>query len=228
MKKLKIQKFHFQLIKIRAFELKKFLTVEILQFIEEHTELFSDKVQLKNIFHNEISQYSTIQLASEYGSLSITAYGKEEISSVKKWWKAYKKIKKMATDNSLVVKETYHLQYTKEEQTYQLRRFLVNRKKFKTLQLLQNDIEKYHAEMAKYLVSNFTPLYNVVEHWHDKDKHNVLPQIIYIKQHSNQFAVYKGKYRYGFDIIFKTKLLLPHLFRMGESTSLGYGTVEYM
>lgn len=222
--KLKIRKYHFAGIAVKPYQLKAFQGNDILEFIDRHAGSFDDAQRLKACFHNKKSTYSAIQLSSEFGELAITAYGKKHIKAVKQWWKHYRKHHSgrlyMKTD------ENYVLQILPQPKLYAVNKLLVNRKKYEQLQQLKDEPEALKAELEKYLMANFLPLFNLVGYWHNPEKADLKPEIVRFKEHPKTFRVYNNYYRHGFDIVFKTRLLLPRLFRMGESTALGYGTVK--
>ncbi len=222
--KIKIQKFYFMGIPVKAYQLKSFQGKEILEFIDKNAGLFKDAQDLKACFHNKKSTYSKIQLSSEFGELALTAYGKDEINAVKQWWKQYKKQHKGRL--YMQTTEKYVLQILPEPKKYVINNLLMNRKKYERLQEIKNKPEKYKAELEKYLMANLLPLFNLVDYWHDKDKNDLKPKILHYKEHKKKFKVYRNYYRHGFNVVFETRLLLPRLFRMGESTALGYGTVK--
>ena len=223
--KIKIQKFHFAGIPVKAYQLKGFQGREILEFIDKNAGLFDNALSLKDCFHNKKSTYSKIQLSSEWGELALTAYGKDEINAVKQWWRHYKKQHKGRL--YMQTTEKYVLQILPEPKKYVVNNLLINRKKYERLQELKNEPEKFKAELEKYLMANLLPLFNLVGYWHDKEKNDLKPKISYYKEHQKKFKVYHDYYRNGFKIVFETRLLLPHLFRMGESTALGYGTIKW-
>lgn len=222
---IKIQHLELRNIPVHTRGLQEFLFKHILDFIDTHPGYFIHPGEIKHLFHNSLPKYSTVQLSAGQGVLQITSFGKKEIRAVNAWWKAYRKINRLKDHNTIKCIEKYQLLYLDEPATYRITKFLINRKKNTSLNQLRTQPDEFHNEIAKYLVSNFLPLYNLLNHTHDKQQYDVMPEITFVKEHASKFPVFKGQYRYGYDIVFKTRLLLPRFFRMGESTALGYGEV---
>ena len=228
MKKLKINKYIFRNITLNSYDIMRFQSAEILKFIEKNASEFEDASRLMQAFHNDKIQYAGIQLASEQHRLAITAYGKSNIKAVETWWKVYRKKNKLSKTNVVKTQENYELQYSPEAYTYKISKMLIKKDKYEQLSRLKNNTARFNSVLAAYITANFLPLYNMIDHWHDRQKNDIQVQIVKAQEHLHGFKVYKNRYRQGFDIVFTTRLLLPYNFAIGESTALGFGRINML
>ncbi len=227
-KSLPIRDYVWPDIPLKPHQTADFLSHEILGFIGRHKSLFDNADELIRRMHNSGHHYTVVQIGSDKGALNITAYGKDAIRDVENWWKIYKKVNNIRPDNQIICKEKYTLSYDARPHTYRADTLLINRRKARELEALENNPSAYYETFERYLTANFLPLYNLIGHRHDKEKHDVTPRILQIKKHPRTYKVFRQYRRPGFDVVFQTVLRLPVHFRMGESTALGYGKITHL
>ena len=211
--------------KVSQEELLKFMS-QTFQLVEKNAKKFKGIDDPLAMFHNKTHHYSGIQFGIEGGALSIRAYGEEEIKALKIWWKLYREHHAFNPQNLQICKEKYTLGFLPSLQTYRLSNFLVNREKRQQLAQTKEKAE-INQILADYVVANFFPFFNHLGYRHDREKQEIIVNLLKVKRQRKSHTVFRGGKRQAYDLIFESNLRLPHLFRMGEATAMGFGNLEW-
>ncbi len=225
MPSLKIHQYQLYDIPMQRSDLISFAT-QTFDFVKKHEKDFYPLENPYFLFHNKLDKYSSIQFGIKNKSLTLTAYGEDEIIAVEKWLALYVKEKRIKLNNTLICKELYTLDYLPVYQNYRIQNFIVHPDVRKSLWKAKNSDDRLEI-METYLWNNFKGLYNHIGYWQD-GKQNDKVSIHKYQRIKNDFFGFKGKKLTGYDIFFSTKLRLPHILRLGLSTALGYGEVSWM
>ena len=224
--KTKIQQITLYDIPMNKGGLRKFMS-RVFQLVEQHAGAFKGVPAPLDLFHDKSHHYSGIQFGIVDGAVSIRAYGKTEIKALKIWWQLYRKQYAFKPENVQIIQEKYRLGFLPQPQTYRLNNFLVSKSKQKELNELEDD-KSVKSILSEYIVANFFPFFNHLNYRHDRKEQEIVVNILHYKRQKKPQGTFKDYKRQAYDIVFETNLRLPHLFRMGEATALGFGNVKYL
>ena len=223
--KTKIHQINLYDIPMNKGGLRKFMS-RVFQLVEQNTGAFRGVPAPLDLFHDKSHHYSGIQFGIVDGAVSIRAYGKTEIKALKIWWQLYRKQYAFKPENVQVIQEKYRLGFLPQPQTYRLNDFLVNKNKQKELNEIEDDETKKNI-LSEYIVANFFPFFNHLNYRHNRKEQEIVARVLRYKRQNKPQGTFRDYKRQAYDIVFETNLRLPHLFRMGEATALGYGNVNY-
>ena len=226
MPNLKIHQYQLYDIPMQQAELLRFIS-DTLDLIEASPDVFKNTKKAKALFHNSKHQYSAIQFGIKHKHLSMTAYGDKAIKILKKWWIVYQRENALQVRNKVVCKEQYSLGFLPVLQTYRLQNFLISKEKSQDLRQAENAAERQKI-MEDYIMANFLPFFNHIGYWHERTEQDIVVKIDSYKRIRKDISVFKGVKLKGYNIIFKTNLRLPHILRLGQSTALGFGEVNWL
>ena len=199
------------------------IITETIKLVESEAQEFKGIANVIELFHNKDDKYSGIQYASINGSLSVTALGIKQTRVLRNWFRVFKK-HHSALKNVQEIKEKYTAEFLTKAQNYHIPVLLVRNDVMKDIR--DKKITK-EERLTQYIRNNCGTFLKYIGY-------DPYPEIVVnidkrtIKQYPNKFTVYKGYKRTGFNVVFTTNLRLPHILRIGQSTSLGYGSVFHI
>lgn len=118
------------------------------------------------------------------------------------------------------IKEQCLLQLSSEMQSYSIRKYLpLNQTNYEQYRKLEGVIERY-ALIERCLVGNILSLAKGLGVFFDGQVRVVLMSVS-----SERLYQFKDIKMMGFDIVFKTNVMLPQFIGLGKKVSFGYGTV---
>ena len=223
--KIKIYQISLFDMPVNQARLRSFMS-RTFALVEQNAAAFKKIKEPTNLFHNHSHHYSGIQFGITDGAVSVRAYGKTEIKALKIWWQLYRKQYAYKPDNIQIIQEKYRLGFLSQPKRYQIKDFLVNKTKQKELE--EADDEKAKQILADYIVANFFPFFNHLNYRHDRKEQEIVVRVLRYKHQKQLQSTFKNYKRQAYDIVFESNLRLPHLYRMGEATALGYGNIEYL
>ncbi len=177
-----------------------------------------------DIFHNRAIIYSAIQLGCYRGTPEWTAIGEPAVRALQFWYRLLQKESPMLLSNTIEIKEHYTPVFLSEQKNYQIQQMLVSDQLAKSLNAI-HDKEIRYKRLEKYLYGNLQTFFKFIGYLHDKETHFLKVKVLDSKGFKQALPIYHHQKKTAFDLVFTCNFKLPQLFRLGQSTALGYGKV---
>jgi hypothetical protein len=179
------------------------------------------------LFHNREVAYSGIQLSTFEGNASWTAIGQEHVKTLELWYLLFLETHPVELENVLEIREYYTPTFLSYHKHYQANSLLISDDLAKELNNMDDNF-RIADRMERYLYGNLMTFFQHIGFDFDRQNHFLKVQVEDIVPYSKALRVFHDQKKTAFNVRFRCNFRLPQTLRLGQSTALGYGTVNHI